>query len=58
MVGYMNILGTAFDLKRLLSVSGTKSSALNCVEQAFFLSGLKVPLLIPSKHFFGFANVS
>ena len=45
-VGHMNIFGIAFDLRCLLSVSDTKSSALKCVEQTFFLSGLKVPLLI------------
>ena len=42
----MNIVRTAFDFRCFLSVSGTKSSALKRVEHTFFLSGLKVPLLI------------
>ena len=43
---HWNIVGTAVDFRRLLSVSGRKSSALKCAEQIFFLSGLKASLLI------------
>ena len=40
------MVGTAFDLRCLLSVSGRKSSALKCAAQTFFLPRLKACLLI------------
>ena len=43
---HWNTVGTAFVLRRLLSVSCRKSSAVKWAEQTFFLSGLKSSLLI------------